>query len=367
MKRIPKRLANYRRRYHWLRLKDKPPNGPLYINVEATNACNLRCTMCSRDGSRKSGFMNLDLFRRIIDQAPQAGVYEVSLFLAGESLLHKDLPYMVEYTVDHGLESWLVTNGTLLTKEKSQQLLDAGLDNIWISLDGDTKEDYESLRPGADFDEVVQNLVDLLTLKREKGDGKPDVRIHMLKTRDNPHQEVRQEFLDIFKGLPLDKVVSRNPHDWRGEKQGIDIGDGGNLYYPCEALWSAMSIAWDGRVLGCSADLNGNHVFGDLNHQSIMEVWNCEDMVRHRRLLREGRYRELPLCAECHSLWYEGNPRLHVLSLLPPFEQIKPWVRRVYDPGKARAHRAAAGARSGSGGRDGAVPATRDSDTEGRR
>lgn len=339
MRRIPKRLANYRRRYHWLRLKDRPPNGPLYINVEATNACNLDCTTCSRDGSRKKGFMDMRLFRSIIDQAPASGVYEVSLFLAGESLLHKELPEMVAYTVSKGLESWLVTNGTLLTKEKSRELLAPGIDNIWVSLDGDTKEDYEALRPGADFDEVVQNVLDLLILKKERGSDKPDVRIHMLKSRDNPRQDVREEFAALFADLPINGIFARNPHNWRGEKDDIDTGTRGDRYYPCEALWSAMSIAWDGRVLGCSADLNGTQVFGDVREQSITEIWNSEEMVRHRRLLREKRYDELPLCAECHGLWYESNPRLHVLSLLPPFEQIKPLVKRFYDPGKRAAKR----------------------------
>lgn len=334
MRRLPKKWANYRRRYHWLRLKEKLPMGPLYINVEATNACNLKCTTCSRDGTRKLGFMDMELFRKIIDQAVESDVYEASLFLAGESLLHKQLPEMVEYTVSRGIESWLVTNGVLLTRDKSQALLDAGLENIWISLDGDCKEDYEALRVGADYEEVVQNVVDLLTLKKQRGTDKPDVRIHMIKTLDNPHQEVREDFAAIFRDLPLNGIFARNPHDWRGEKEGINMASRGTNYYPCNALWSAMSIAWDGQVVGCSADLNGTQIFGDINHQTIMEIWNCEDMARHRRLLREKRYKELPLCAECHGLWFEGNPKLHVLSLLPPFEQIKPLIRRFYDPKK---------------------------------
>lgn len=298
--------------------------------MEPTNACNLKCYTCSIDGTRKRGFMDLDLFRRIIDQAAESGVYEVGLFLAGEPLLHKDLPYMAKYVGSKGLESWVVTNGTLLTGEKSEALLDAGVDGMWISFDGDNKEDYEKMRVGANYEEVIDNIKTFLQLKKERGMEKPLISIQMLKLLDNPNQEIDPEFIALFDGLPLDGIFARNPHDWRGEKEGIEQSERGHAYYPCQVPWTGMSIAWDGRVVGCSADLNGNQIFGDITRQSMMEIWNNEEMRRYRRLLKEKRYKELPLCAECHANWFKGRPRLFVLSTLPPFKQIKPWVRRVF-------------------------------------
>ena len=331
-RKLPKKIANYRRRYHWLRRTEVMPMGPFYINVEPTNACNLKCHTCSLDGSRKRGVMDLDLFRQIIDQCPDAGVYEVALFLAGEPLLNKDVPYMIEYIESKGLESWLVTNACFLDRETSSAILDAGLSNMWISFDGDNKEDYEAMRVGANFEEVVDNIVTFLTLKKEKGIDKPDVSIQMLKLLENPHQQIRPEFTALFEGLPLNGIMARNPHDWRGEKNGIKQEHWGERYFPCQVFWSAMSIAWDGRVVGCSADLNGKFIFGDLHQQTILEIWNGEEMRRHRRLLKEQRYSELALCADCHALWYEKNPKIHIISQLPPFEQIKPVIRRFYNP-----------------------------------
>ncbi len=306
------------------------PTGPLYINVEPTNACNLKCYTCSLDGTRKRGFMDLDLFRKIIDQATESGVYEVALFLAGEPLLHKDLPYMVEYVVSRGLESWLVTNGTLLTREKAEALLDAGLDNMWVSFDGDNKEDYEKMRVGAVYEEVIENIRTFLKLKKERGMAKPVISLQMLKLLENPNQEIDPGFIAQFSGLPLDGIFARNPHDWRGEKNGLRQTERGGVYFPCQVFWSALSIAWDGCVLGCSADLNGGTILGDVNDQSIMEIWNGEKLRQYRRLLKEKRYKELPLCAECHANWYSGHPRLYVLSTLPPFEQVKPLFRKIF-------------------------------------
>lgn len=329
MNRLPKKWANYRRKYHHLRLSEVTPTGPLYINVEPTNACNLKCQTCSSDGSRQRGFMEWDLFCQIIDQCLESGVYEVGLFLAGEPLLHKDLPRMVEYVSSKGLESWLVTNACLLTREKSEALLDAGLDNIWFSFDGDNKLDYESMRVGAVYEQVLENVITFLELKKARSLSRPVASIQMLKLLENRNQQIDPAFIDLFKGLPIDSIDARNPHDWRGEKEGIEHEDWGAEYYPCVVFWSAMSIAWDGRVVGCSADLNGNSIFGDLNRQTIMEVWNCDEMRRHRRLLKNRRYKELTLCADCRGLWHQRHPRLFVLSELPPFDQLKKKVKRI--------------------------------------
>ena len=329
MQRLPKKWANYRRRYQWLRGSESTPTGPFYINVEPTNACNLKCHTCSIDGTRKRGFMDLDLFRKIIDQASESGVYEVALFLAGEPLLHKDLPYMVEYIVSKGLESWLVTNATLLTREKSEALLDAGLDNMWISFDGDNKEDYEMMRVGANYEEVIDNVKTFLQLKKERRMTKPTISLQMLKLLGNPKQDIDPKFIAQFDGLPIDGFFARNPHDWRGEKGEINLVRQGRKYFRCDFFWSALSIAWNGRVLGCSADLNGSATLGDLKNQSIMEVWNGPKLREYRRMLRDKRFQDAPLCANCNSLWHSGHPRLWALSQLPPFEQMKHGVRRL--------------------------------------
>ncbi|MHB9112912.1 MAG: radical SAM/SPASM domain-containing protein [Thermoleophilia bacterium] len=316
-------------------MTETTPTGPLYINVEPTNACNLQCYTCSIDGTRKRGFMDMDLFRKIIDQAPESGVYEVALFMGGEPLLHKDLSHMVEYVVSRGLEARIYTNACLLTRDKSEALLDAGLSFLGVSIDGDSKEEYESMRIGANFEKVIGNLISFLELKKERGFSKPYVSLQMIKLLENPNQEITPEFKAQFDGLPLDEFSIRNPHDWRGEKTNIKLKEQGQHYFPCQVFWSAMSIAWDGRVVGCSADLNGKFILGDLRTQSIMEVWNGESMKQIRRLLKKKRYMEVPLCAQCHGLWMSGHPRLSLLSQLPPFEQMRKGVRLVL-PNKRR-------------------------------
>ncbi len=325
---ISKKWASYRRHYHWFRLNEKTPNGPLFIKVEPTNVTNLERPAGLKESTRPEGFMDMSLFRKIIDQAPGAGVREVTLFLDGEPLLHESISEMVKYVVSKSLEAWLVTNGSLLDEEKGKQLLDAGLDKMWIRMESDFREDYKKQGKEELFDTIVENVSNLLRLRAARNMRKPEVTVQILKTQQHPGERIDPGFIARFDGLGVDEFFMGNPHYWR-EDTGFDPKYSDKGYYPCIFFWSAISIVWDGRVVGCSADLNANYILGDLNRESIMEVWNGAEMRRYRRLLKENRYEELDLCARCRGLWLMKHPKLSVLSELPVFEQMKNGAKRI--------------------------------------
>ncbi|MHB1381736.1 MAG: radical SAM protein [Thermoleophilia bacterium] len=327
------KLREYRSWYHFLKRSEFVPAVPQYVNIEPTSACNLKCTVCSLDGSRKRGTMDMGLFRSIVDQSAAIGVPRIALFLAGEPLLHKELPQMVEYISSKGISARIRTNGALLTPEKSEALLDAGLDFLGFSFDGDNKADYESIRVGADYDQVLENILHFLELKQQKKLEKPFVSLRMIKLADNPRQQIDPAFRERFAGLPINEIIATNPHSWRGEVEGITERDYGQYDYPCAGLWTALSIAWDGKVI-CCTDLNGQQVFGDVSRQTLMEAWNSDTMRYHRRMQKEGRFAELPLCAGCHGFQYDYHPKWYIISHLPPLEQAKAAARFLLRRGK---------------------------------
>jgi len=336
-KRLPFRVAQYRWRYHWLRKKSVTPTGPFYINVEPTSYCNIRCRICSYDYTRKPGYMELSLYEKIIDEASRINIHEVAHFLAGEPLLHPELPYMVEYATAAGMESRLHTNALLLTEEKSRQLLNAGLAFLGVSFDGDDAETYNFMRQGSDFDKVIDNIRTFLRLKQERGKEKPHVALKVVKKEEDRQSGnvsgtglfIKESFRRLFEGLPVDQFKVVHPHDWRGEvKHEVPHVSAGDCYYPCMVLWGTMSIGWDGRVVGCAADLNGHDILGDLNHESIMDVWNSGRLKYYRKMHREGRYRELDLCRDCTFVWWGKNPHLSFIA-------SQAWARPLSGIGKA--------------------------------
>jgi MoaA/NifB/PqqE/SkfB family radical SAM enzyme len=130
------------------------------VYIEPTNRCNLSCVTCIRHSwDEPLGEMNAEVFSRIIASLralpSQPGVFIGGL---GEPLSHPHIVDMVRELKSAGSSVELITNGTLLTRNLSEQLIDAGLDMLWVSLDGATPESYADVRLGAALPEVIANL-----------------------------------------------------------------------------------------------------------------------------------------------------------------------------------------------------------------
>lgn len=301
-------------------------SAPYYVNIEPTNHCNLRCMICSRKPGTPRGYMSLDVFKGIIDQCAQLGVQQVSLFLGGESTLHRDLPEMVAYVERKGLVSGLHTNGTILSPNKSRQLLEAGLSQISVSLDGKTPEEYEHVRKGAKYDRTMANILAFLELKRRQGNRRPHTIIQTIrpflpemqdKNGRIHYPEPEAEFVRRFEELPVDEIRVLLPHTWRGEKTDIPSRPLGPVYFRCKHLWMGLSIAWDGSAVGCCNDLNRIHVRGSVVKDGLRAIWDGEDARRLRRLQVQRKYGEIMLCRDCHELWRDEHPARELARKIP--------------------------------------------------
>lgn len=130
------------------------------VYIEPTNACNLQCRTCIRNGWQETtGFMDDGTFDRIVEGL-RAFSPTPSVFFGGfgEPLFHPDIAKMVSRAKETGARVELVTNATLLTPQVSRHLIDAGLDAIWISLDGAHTESYADVRLGAALPEIISNV-----------------------------------------------------------------------------------------------------------------------------------------------------------------------------------------------------------------
>jgi len=134
--------------------------GPSKIYVEPTSRCNLSCRFCFRQTwNEPLRDMEEETFAAILE-----GVRELrpcpTVFFGGigEPLAHPRLPKMVAEAKEAGARVELVTNGTLLGEEVGHELIAAGLDLLWVSLDGATPQRYGDLRLGAALPDVLENV-----------------------------------------------------------------------------------------------------------------------------------------------------------------------------------------------------------------
>ena len=268
---------------------------PIHLDLEATSACNLKCFMCFQSfNPPPRGFMDMDLYRKVIDEGAEKGLCSLKLMYRGEPLLHPDIVEMVRYAKEKGvLEVMFNTNATLLTEEKARGLIEAGLDKIICSVDGYTKEVYESVRIGANFETTLQNIKNLQRIKKEMGTKKPTLRVQMVDTPRN-HEQI--EGYIKFWGEIADHVAVEDMNDWHDKDLKAVIV---SKEFDCPMPYQRLIVLYDGKVTICCGNIYGKLVAGDLNKQTVEEVWKGPVMQELRKNLAEGDSHKVQICAEC--------------------------------------------------------------------
>lgn len=130
------------------------------LYIEPTNQCNLDCRTCIRNTwDEPQGMMSEEVFSRVLEGLEAFNpVPRVFFGGFGEPLFHPDIIKMITRVKALGAPVELITNGTLLTQEMSEALIDLKIDTLWVSLDGATPESYTDIRLGAALFEVLKNL-----------------------------------------------------------------------------------------------------------------------------------------------------------------------------------------------------------------
>jgi sulfatase maturation enzyme AslB (radical SAM superfamily) len=247
--------------------RDRARHWPDIVQIESTNLCNAKCVFCPRDEMhRQQGVMDLELFRKIVDECVELGITHVRVHNYGEPFLDRQLVEKVRYAKSRGIaEVGMISNGSLITEEIARGMIEAGLDAINISVDAGGKEVFERTRVHLDYDAVIGNIRTLARLRGEYGRRRPRLILSFVR-QDNSADE--QAFIDEWRQV-ADKIHVTDLHNWAGT-----LHDRSDVQYPCYRLWLTFTVLWDGRVSLCCADYDGRHVLGDLRTSTIAQVWN---------------------------------------------------------------------------------------------
>ncbi|MFH1231832.1 MAG: radical SAM protein [Planctomycetota bacterium] len=279
---------------------------PSNIFVELTNICNLKCPICpSRNMKREKGYMDFELYKKIIDECSGYENVDIMLHMFGEPLLHKDLIKMMRYGKRYSnIKLAFSTNATLLDYERSKELIDAGLDGIHFSLDGFTKETYEAIRVGAQFERTVNNIKQFLELHRKSGQPKPVIEIQIIRTKKT--RKELQGFVDYWRkearGTP--SIVSVKEYGtWGGLVDSEDIKRGILCRVPCASIKFLMGIYWNGDVIPCCIDPEGYLKMGEVRNNSLLSVWQGDAMRNFRNAHINEEFNKFPFCNNCESTY----------------------------------------------------------------
>lgn len=279
---------------------DKFTEVPPSLQIEPTNHCNLNCICCpALVSSREKGYMDFDLFRRIIDDASQIGVKRVHLYLHGEPMLHPQIVDMIRYVKSKAIGFHLTTNGTPFNRQKIEAILCSGVnsaDHIIFSILGYSKKVHGKIMKGVDHDKVLKNIDDFLELRKKHGINGPVIETIFYAMPEN-EQEKDQFVKHWRRKVDHARTIGRISEQFSGfKRQECNVAPRKRT---CTNLWERMVIFWNGDVTRCIADVDGNYLLGSLDGQSIKEVWNSEPLWSIKKIHKEKQFQKVPLCFRC--------------------------------------------------------------------
>lgn len=295
--------------------KFKETNFPLNIAIEPGNYCNLNCIMCAHDQlTRKKGSMSVKLYKKIIDEIAIENPYtRIWLDYYGEPLIHKfKLFYFIDYAKKRGLKNiCLNTNATLLNEEMSEMLLDSGINFISIDCDGFSAEVYERIRVKAKRNEVYKNIEYFLKRRNEyqrdpsKLSDLPVVEVKIMEMNENKDEV--QKVMDYWRERGA-WTTKRRLISWAGNVDDISF-EASEQRQPCGHAIGIMAITWDGKAVNCVMDVDAKYVCGDINVESIKDVWHLRNINLVQKHLRHD-WNSLPeICKSCNDWKIIGEER----------------------------------------------------------
>ncbi len=270
--------------------------------VEPTNACNLRCSFCfvTEGMARPEGFIDWTLYKKIIDETPR--LEHLVLHNWGEPLLHPKIFEMIDYASRAGVPHVVMnTNGTLLDDAKIELLVRSGLSVLRFSIDG-LEDTYKNIR-GVSL-EVAESA--LLKVKARRDALKADLQLGVVFTVDEETSGEAEDFRRRWESLAdhvrlQPKLIRQAREEPCPQPFGKDYGQ--------------LTVLWDGAVLPCCVDYNGELALGNARTQNVKEIWNSNAMDALRRRHLAG---DLPgACAECNECQTSHAPKRFANVPLP--------------------------------------------------
>jgi radical SAM protein with 4Fe4S-binding SPASM domain len=266
--------------------------------------------------------MDIGLFRNIIDQTRPAWQMDrnlsnpsIALWHYGEPVVYRHFTESISYCHERGLNVGISTNPSVWTERRIDQILDLGVDALYVMVDGLDDETSISIRGApASFVRGAKYIKELASKKVTRGLTKPMIAISMVKQPRNAHQW--QEFASYSAEVEgIDRVHLGNYSTFAGDLVQLnEIGDVLALFdeeqldqeahqayislFPCFYPWHSVSVTWEGQVVPCCRDYNASDVLGDLRTQTLADIWNGARLQQLRREHCGGKI-ATPLCVNC--------------------------------------------------------------------
>tara|TARA_B110000238_G_C16123423_1_gene438141 strand:- start:611 stop:1525 length:915 start_codon:yes stop_codon:yes gene_type:complete len=287
---------------------------PKVLRIEPASKCNLACVHCPTGTIEMAReIMSLETIQKVlIDiEKNKEKIKTIVLYHGGEPFLNKNFFYMLEQVKNINKNFYIktVSNGTVLNSKIVQRIVDSDIDLIEFSLDGDSAQDSEKIRRKSDTIKIVENIKELLELKKNLSKSKPDIRICSTQffkdkkaVKKNEVPKTANWILEYFKN---EDVTFKNffAMQWPSmtnksdefEKVIIENEDDKNY---CDHVINTLTIRANGEVVPCCYDLTTELSMGNIANESLENIWNNSKYNKLRDSINSKKY--ISICNNCN-------------------------------------------------------------------
>lgn len=292
-----------------------PLETPFLVFVDPSDVCNFKCKFCPTGNrplmkkvKRVPCFMDFDLFKKVIDDICEfeKPVKVLRLYKDGEPLLHPRFADMVRYAKQRkcALQIDTTTNASLLNPEKNLEIIDSGLDKIFISVAGLSEKSYVDFTGyKLNFEKFVENI-------RHFYEHRKGCEVLIKIVGDHLSEEETKNFFDIFGDICDSIFVEHIAPCWpKFEMHDVVPNQEVGIYgqkikevQVCPYIFYSLSVNSDGKVSLCFLDWSRQLILGDLKTESFKNIWNGEVLFEYRKMHLLKKRKEHPICGVCGQL-----------------------------------------------------------------
>lgn len=297
-------------------LEEIRSQNPIIYNIETTNRCNMRCKMCPRTTMMTRPIEDIDreTFISVVDQIrphtkeewdkwkkyceKKYNIFEsdqpsenhfflyiiskvIQLHGYGDPLLDKNMAEYVKILKERGLYSYFSCNPSNINLELTYKMLDAGIDYIKYSIESVDDNEHKQIRGEAsNFTDSYKKIKKVLEYKHDKKLNTTIV-ITMLDLNRTNQKEDYEKLLKAFEGLDVYIYLKSEDCQWyRKDYHGTKSIHWSEV---CKHPWMTMTIKSNGDAAMCMEDFNNEIIFGNVNKQSLKDIWNGPQYMEFRR------------------------------------------------------------------------------------
>lgn len=302
-----------------------PLEQPYVLLIDPSNICNLRCVFCPtgydnliKESNRNNKIMDFALYKKVIDDLKEFKypLKVLRLYKEGEPLVNPNFSKMISYAKKSSnvLRIDTTTNGVLLNKELNRRIIDAGIDQINISVNGlSSNQIYKYTNKKVDFEKYVENIRDLYEHK-----GQCEIYIKAIK--DYLTNDEQKKFYDIFGEISdriyLERLSPAWP-DFNIKNKNFCIGNYGQkveMRKVCPYIFYILVVNSDGTASTCVGDWKHKQILGNVSKESIMDIWRGNEIKKYWIEHLKFNKNIFPMCSKCKVIEYGAFDNVDMYS-----------------------------------------------------